>query len=341
MAFHPVVYVVGAELRQLARDVNTLVLGVAFPFLLFPGILWGVSLFKAVVEGWQERLIPVVEVVGSPGLPLPPGVTGGDGPAAAARANWTDDGVVIEYDAGDPVSALAHDRLVGAFDEPWPVQLHDVAPREDALVLVASRVLPLLLVVLSAFASMYPAVEAVIADRERGTVETSLLTAAPRWVFVAGKLVAVSLTTLLSVLATAFSGTITLLHASALLGQSLSIPSSRILAVVPMAVLTALHGAAISFLAAAPTRTFKQAQNTASFAMTVVLGLALAGALPRAELGGLLGWIPVSNSVLVMRGWLLGESPWGWTAVAVSQMVGLTVCAVALGTRWSGTGARP
>lgn len=336
---HRVYHVVGAELRQLSRDVNTLLVTVAFPFLLFPGALWAYSQLRSVVEGWEQELVPVVEVVGEPRRALPDGLDAGAADAAVARVAWSEDSVTVEFERGNALSELAKSRLVAAFDEPWPVEVHDVAPREEALVLVVSRVVPLVLVVLGVFASMYPAVEAVVADRERGTRETSFVTAAPRWVFLAGKLVAVATIALLSVLACTASAVVTLGHAASLLGVHLSVPPARLAAVLPMAGLTSLYGAAVSFLAASPTRNFKQAQNFASVAMTSVVLLAVLGALPRAELAGVLGWVPVANAVLVMRAWLLGEAPWAWTVVAVAQLGVLTVLAVVAGTRFSGVEA--
>ncbi|MBM4364791.1 MAG: ABC transporter permease [Deltaproteobacteria bacterium] len=331
---HPIVHVAHAELRQVARDVNTVLLTVLFPLFLFPGAVWGMTQVGSLREGWEERLRPAVAVEGAAREPLPADVVEAVGTPAAARLTWRPGEVEIAYRASDPESVIARDRLVDAFDDPWPLETHDVAPASEALSVVVARVVPLILVVLSLFASMYPAVEAVVADRERGTQETSLSTAAPRWVFLAGKLVAVAAITLFAVSAAVLSAAATLVHVAVLVGADIAVDPLRLLAIFPLAVLTALYGACVSLLAAAPTRSFKQAQNTASAAVTAVMLLALVGVLPRAELDSGLGWLPVSNAVLVMRAWLEGDAPWGWTGVAAGELLLLGAASVWLATRW-------
>ena len=194
----------------------------------------------------------------------------------------------------------------------------------EALTSVIARVLPGILVVLGVMASLYPAVEVVVADRERGTLETTLVTAAPRWVFVTGKLVTVGLITLLAMAATLVGALVTLFHFAFLLDAPIGLPPSRLLALLPLAALTALAGAAISLVAAAPARSFKQAQNTSSTAAAVVMVLALLGMLPRAELGPELGFVPITNAVLAMRQVLLGHpiGPWGVVVVAELLVIG-------------------
>ncbi|MBM4389545.1 MAG: ABC transporter permease subunit [Deltaproteobacteria bacterium] len=318
----------------MARDVNTLLLTVLFPLFLFPGAVWGMTQVESMREGWEEGLRPRVTVEGDAREPLPENVVEAIDRPAVARLTWRESEVEIAYRASDPESVIARDRLVDALDDPWPLEVHDVAPPGEALSVVVARVVPLILVVLSLFASMYPAVEAVVADRERGTQETSLSTAAPRWVFLAGKLVAVAAITLFAVSASVLSAAATLVHVAVLVGAEIALDPLRLLAIFPLAVLTALYGACVSLLAAAPTRSFKQAQNTASAAVTAVMLLALVGVLPRAELGSGLGWLPVSNAVLVMRAWLEGETPWAWTGVAAGELLLLGVASVWLATRW-------
>ncbi len=331
---HPLVHVALAELRQVARDVNTVLLTVLFPLFLFPGAVWGMTQVDSLREGWEERLRPPVTVTGTALQPLPVDVVEAVGVRPAARATWRDAEVEIAYRASDPESVIARDRLVNAFDRPWPLEVHDVAPPSEALAVVVARVVPLILVVLSLFASMYPAVEAVVADRERGTQETSLSTAAPPWVFLAGKLVAVAAITIFAVGASILSAAATLVHVAVLVDVDIALDPLRLLAIFPLAVLTALYGACVSLLAAAPTRSFKQAQNTASAAVTAVMLLALVGVLPRADLDSGLGWLPVSNAVLVMRAWLEGDSPWAWSGVAVAELLLLGAASVWLATRW-------
>ncbi|MSQ01476.1 MAG: hypothetical protein EXR71_06240 [Myxococcales bacterium] len=317
--------VLDAEMRQLLRDINTLLFSVLTPLFVFPLMLFLFSQGQALVDGWEESLVPRVVVPDALAAELPATVVRVDGPDADAHVTLEGAVVNVTFRSGDAVSELARRRLVKALDEPWDIDNHDVAPDKEALASVLAQLLPGLLVTFAVVASMYPAMEAVVADRERGTLETTLVTAAPRWVFVAGKLVTVGLITLLSMGGTLVGALVTLFHLAFLLDAPIGLPPGRLLALLPLAALTALAGAAISLVAAAPTRSFKQAQNTSSTAAAVVMVLALLGMLPRAELGPELGLVPITNAVLAMRQVLLGHAigPWGVVAVAELVVIGL------------------
>ncbi len=313
--------VLDAELRQLLRDINTMLFSVMTPLFLFPLMLFLFSQGQALVDGWEESLRPRVVVPDALAAELPDNVQRVSGPDADATVVLDGRTVTVRYRSGDPVSDLARRRLVDALDEPWDIESHDVAPEKEALASVLAQMLPGLLVTLAVIASMYPAMEAVVADRERGTLETTLVTAAPRWAFVAGKLVSVGLITLLAMTATLVGALVTLFHLAFLIDAPIGLPPARLVAFLPLAALTALAGASISLVAAAPARSFKQAQNTASTAAAVVMLLAVLGMLPKAELGPELGFIPITNAVLSMRQVLLGNSIGVWGAVAVVELL--------------------
>lgn len=324
--------VIGAELRQLLRDVNTLVFTVCFPLFLFPVVVWGFSQVEAIREGWEERLVPKVVVPDALAAALPDTVERVfDGATADAVVTLEGRQITIGWDAGEPVSELARRRLVDVLDEPWEVVSTDVAPATEALTAAIAASLPGILVVLGVVASLYPAVEVVVADRERGTLETTLVTAAPRWVFMAGKLVSVGALTLLAVLATLVGALVTLFHLAAVTGSEIGLPPIRLLGVLPLAVITSLTGASLALLAAAPMRTFKQAQNTTTGVSMVVLTAAVVGMLPHSELAAPLALVPVTNAVLVMRFALLGEPVGAWAVLAVAQLLIIT----AVSTGWA------
>lgn len=327
-----VLAVMGAELRQLLRDVNTLVFTVCFPLLLFPTVVWGFSQADALRAGWEEQLRPRVVVPDELAASLPETVERVvDAESADAVVTVVGRQVTILWEGGEPISELASRRLVEALDEPWEVVATDVAPATEALAAAIAAALPGVLVVLGVVASLYPAVEVVVADRERGTLETTLVTAAPRWVFMVGKLTSVGVLTLLAVLATLLGALVTIFHLAMVTGADVGLPPMRLLAVVPLAAVTSLTGASLALLAAAPMNTFKQAQNTTTGVSMVVLMAAVLGMLPHSQLVAPLAFVPITNAVLVMRFALLGEPVGGWAALALAQLLVITVVA----TRWA------
>lgn len=327
-----VLAVIGAELRQLTRDVNTLLFTVCFPLFLFPVVVWGFSQADSLRAGWEEQLHPRVVVPEALAASLPATLERVMDPATAdAVVTLVGRQITVNWQGGDPVSELARTRLVEALDEPWEVEATDVAPETEALAAAIAAALPGVLVVLGVVASLYPAVEVVVADRERGTLETTLVTAAPRWVFMAGKLASVGTLTLLAVLATLLGALVTIFHLAVVTGAEIGLPPARLLAVVPLAAITSLTGASLALLAAAPMHTFKQAQNTTTGVSMVVLSAAVLGMLPHSQLVAPLGYVPITNAVLVMRFALLGEPVGGWAWLAVGQLMLITIVA----TRWA------
>ena len=311
--------VVGAELRQLLRDVNTLLFTVFFPLFLFPLIIWLHAQASQLSEGWEEQLRPRVVVPEAFAGELPETLQRvAEGEPADAVVTVSGRVLSIAWQGGDAVSELAQRRLLGALDDPWEWESHDVAPASEASASVLARVLPGILVVLGVMASLYPAVEVVVADRERGTLETTLVTAAPRWVFMAGKLAGVGLLTLLALGAALLGALVTLFHLAVLTHTEIGLPPLRLLAMLPLAAVTSLTGASLALLAAAPARSFKQAQNTTTAVSIVVMTAAVLGMLPHAKLAAPLGFVPIANAVVVMRELLLGAPVGAWGAVAVA-----------------------
>lgn len=322
--------VLGKELRETLRDVNTLLFSLLFPMFFYPFLVWMGAQADAYFKG-QEQLRPI-RVDGPPAIVA---ALGDDVLATHERADATisEQGpeIHVAYRSTSPRGARALELLRAEFDPDPPIETVDVAPKSEQLLGVVAAGLPGLLVAMSLMASLYPAVEAVIAERERGTLETTLVTAAPRWVFFAGKLASVFTITLASLAANIGSILLTITHVLALMRVDMELPPARVLAIAPIAALAALAGAALALLAAVPMRTFKQAQNTTSAVATFGMLLAILGMMPRMDASGPLAYLPISNAVLAMRESLLGNPAPIAATVAVVQLGAIAVGAVALG----------
>lgn len=323
-----------AELRQTLRDANTLIFSVLFPLFLLPGALWGAGQASAVADGWRASIVPRVAVEAGLAVELPERIERvAMGEPADAELVREGAGYRLRYRSDDPVSALAQSRLAAALDPPWEVTRVDVAPATESSAFVFARGLPLVLLVLSSMATLYPAIEAVVADRERSVEETLRVTAAPAWVFTAGKYAAVAVLAQATLLATLAGTLVTLFHFVSMSSGSLGVPPLRLVAMVPFASASSLGAAAITLLGAAPAKDFKQAQNTATVAVMVLLGLFMLSTLPGSELDGPLGWVPFTNAALCMREVLLGRAVGAWGALAIGELLVLTAVAGVLGAR--------
>lgn len=324
--------VLGKELRETLRDVNTVLFSLLFPLFFYPFLLWFYSQADGYIRGTEEGVRPTVSA------------------PAELRARLPDTVALVDHDADVTLTAVGQDVTLGyrstsavsergralvrpALEKAAKIDTHDIAPKQEQLFAVIAGVLPGLIVTMSLLGSLYPAVEAVIAERERGTLETSLLTAAPRWTFFAGKLGSVLVITFASLAANILSLALTITHTLALLKVPLAMPPARLLTIVPMAALAAFAGAAMALLAAVPTRDFKQAQNTTSAVATVGMSLAALAMLPRMELTGVMQWVPLANAILVMREMLLGHDAGGASIIATVELLGIAGAAIFLGAR--------
>ena len=310
------VVVLVKELRETLRDVNALLFSVLFPLLFFPAVVWLFTQVNAYTEG--QTAAPRIEVHGD--VPLPAdAVRVEHGADAVARREG--DVVRVEYRSTLPASNRALGAIESAVAEKWPITLTEVAPDDEPLAQALGRVVPLVLVVFSMLGGLYPAVEAVVAERERGTVETTMVTGAPRWIFFAGKLGSVVFLSLLALGANMVAIGLTFAHLLAMLGAHISFPMARLAATLPIGACVAVLASSLSLLAAAPTRSFKQAQNTTSAAATVVCVLAGLGMVPGTELN--LGWalVPITNAVLVMSDLISGRPVAGWAWLAGIEML--------------------
>ncbi|MEO6810787.1 MAG: ABC transporter permease subunit/CPBP intramembrane protease [Isosphaeraceae bacterium] len=94
---------------------------------------------------------------------------------------------------------LEREQKQASFVEPVQIKLNDVATRAEAGGSVWARVFPFLLVMMALTGAFYPAVDLCAGEKERGTMETLLISPASRAEIVMGKF----LTVLLASIATA------------------------------------------------------------------------------------------------------------------------------------------
>lgn len=262
----------------------------------------------------------------------------------------------ITWRSDRPLSERAHTRIEEALDD---VRIAHVAANavaaglapehgdvkvsvqeEDTSALVAwslSMMVPFVLVLNGMIAVFYPAVEAAVGERERGTLETTLVCATSPAVVFAGKLACVFTIVIVATVVNLGAFLLSLWQLLQLLDVD---PSFAVgltpgvwLGVLSCSVLASLVLNAWEMLAVIRARDFKQAQNIASLFLIVGMGACAVGALQGfgPELGK--GLIPVSNLVLVMREWIAGREIWPWAAIAVAENLLLAIIPVLLAAR--------
>ncbi len=363
------------ELRETLRDPNAFLLSVLYPLLLYPGLVWAANLWTEYQTGQVAGERSPIALVGAPpdveaallavgSLDIvvvdDPAVALGAGRVeATVRVTPNADGgihVDTQWRSDHPRSAralAAVDRtlaevraahLVASATEsglaPEHATVTVTVEEEDRAAFVGwalSMMVPLVLVLNGMIAGFYPAVEAAVGERERGTLETTLVCAASPSVVFAGKLACVFTIVIVATVVNLGAFLLSLWQLLLLLDIEksfvIALGPTVWLGVLGCSVLASLVLNAWEMLAVIRARDFKQAQNIASLVLIVGLGACAVGVMEGLgpELGG--GLVPVSNLVLVMREWIAGRDIWPWAPIAIVENLLFVLVPVFLAAR--------
>ncbi len=278
------------------------------------------------------------------------------GPRAAGSSR-----VVIAFDDSDIRSQIAAAGLEGIleranlfllrnrlerhgldleFVRPIATEEINVATPERMAGAMLGQIVPLILIIMTITGAIYPAIDLTAGERERGTLETLIVTPVPTIDLIAGKFVVVTLIGLLSAVLNLLSigGTIYLGGLGSLLapGAEMAFPLWALpwvmLLLVPLAVMfSAMLLAVCSF-----ARSFKEAQNYIVPVMMAALIPGVVGILPGTRLEGPIVIMPVANIVALTRELFLGRFDYFAILLVVVSTSLYAAAAVAVAARLFG-----
>lgn len=202
------------------------------------------------------------------------------------------------------------------FDVPFKVTTVDLSSPPSVL----GQVLPLVLVLMTITGAIYPAIDLTAGERERGTLESLMVTPVPIIDLIVGKFLVVATVAIMgaalnlaSVSATVYFGGIDKVIADGGEGVPVGTMLLILACLIPFAVLMS----AIMIAVCSYARTFKEAQN---YVTPVILAVLIPGgiaALPATQSEGVMLVMPVGNMVLLSRDLLLGVSVPTWQILLV------------------------
>ena len=203
---------------------------------------------------------------------------------------------------------------------PVKIASKNLAPPEKMGGVILSIFLPYMLMILCLNGGMYPAMDLTAGEKERGTLETLLVSPASRLDIAAGKFLAVLTASFITgILGTASMGISSMMGFAGFdenapaAAFSLS-PTSVLLVlllIIPVSALFSSLLLALSLMA----RSYKEAQSYVTPLMIVVIFPAFASLMPGFELQTAHIFIPIMNTSLVLRDVLLGTFQWGKIAL--------------------------
>lgn len=245
--------------------------------------------------------------------------------------------VTIYYDAAEIRSSIASEKLSGRLKDyqdslvayrlrgrniqrsllhPVQIKMENLAPEEKMGGFMLSMFLPYMILILAMVGAMYPAIDLTAGEKERGTLETILVTPVSRLDIATGKFLTVMTASVITIILATTSMSIS---AGLGFGQmrefgpeqvSFSFePLSIILLLLLMLPLAALFSSALLSVSLF-AKSYKEAQSYVSPLMFVVILPAMVSFIPGIELNWGLAFVPIVNISLAAREVLLGTFRW-------------------------------
>ena len=198
--------------------------------------------------------------------------------------------------------------------EPITYEVIDIAAEEEVVGQVVGSLLPFILLTGIVTGAIYPAIDTMAGEKERGTLETLLTLPISNLELVMGKYIAVALmaiaNAILSVISIGLSMWAmfaTMQNSADLMGQmgmsGLDMSQMILPGVITVVciIVFAMIISAICMCACSLVKSFKEAQNATTPIMLVVMLLSYAGMIPTIELDQTTANIPIVNVVLLIK----------------------------------------
>jgi sodium transport system permease protein len=214
-------------------------------------------------------------------------------------------------------------KLEPGFAQPLKTEAVDFEFKKDLGPLIASRMLPIILLTMLIIGALYPAVDLTAGEKERGTLETLLVASVRPVDVMAAKYVTVGVVAIVSALANLAAMGVTFGLGISLGGPentTFSLTAQQVGVMLICLVPAALLLSGVSLTVASTARTFKEGQALMTPVMLACLAPALVSQMPGIELTNVTALIPMLNVALLIKAAVLGT--------ATAAQVGLTIASI-------------
>ncbi|MGB7062650.1 MAG: ABC transporter permease subunit/CPBP intramembrane protease [Candidatus Zixiibacteriota bacterium] len=243
----------------------------------------------------------------------------------------------IYYDGAEIRSSIAKEKLTGELKDyqdsvvakrlrerdveesllhPVDIKKENLAPKEKMGGFMLGMFLPYVIVILAMVGAMYPAIDLTAGEKERGTLETILVTPVSRLDIATGKFLTVLTASVITIILSTASMSLSLALGFGQMRQfgpeAISFvvkPFSIVLLLLLMLPLAALFSSALLSISLF-AKSYKEAQSYVSPLMFVVILPAMVNFIPGVELNWGLAFVPIVNVSLAAREVLVGTFHW-------------------------------
>jgi sodium transport system permease protein len=292
---------------------------------------------KAALQAHDLDAFVLVTAAGAAASPA--GASGGANPAPPRPATsvrvWYDETHDASEKARTRTETLLAAELPAGCARRYAITATSVAPEAQVGGYVLSKILPLVVVMMTMLGAFYPAIDITAGERERGTLETLLSSPVRRFDLMLGKVLAVTALAAITGTLNIASMSLTVAEGARMAGgaASLSIPWTRTLATLLTVIPAAFLWGSIMVAVGALARSFKEAQNLLTPVYFLCFAPALIATLGDFPLTGAALAIPGTNLTLLARDLMLGEA-------TVAHVVFVILVTAAVGSLALGFAAR-
>ncbi len=218
--------------------------------------------------------------------------------------------------------------LPSTFAEPVKIESVDVDFQKNIGPLIASRTLPIMLVLMLLMGALYPAVDLTAGEKERGTLETLLVAPVRPLQVMFAKYLTVALVATLATLANLAAMAITFgmgLTLDTTLSTQMVFSAGQLATLVLCFIPTAFLVSGIALAVASLARSFKEGQSLMTPIVLIGTVPGMVALMPGVELTWLTSAVPLLNVALLVKAVILGAAHPGHLAVTV---VSTAVCSL-------------
>ena len=207
----------------------------------------------------------------------------------------------------------------------------NVASKSERALSAIGAILPYIIIAFAFLGGMYPAIDIGAGEKERGTLETLVLSPMTRTQIALGKFLVILTTALTAAFLGVASIALSLRYVAPekLIQQlDLHLAPTTVLSVALLAIPPAAAFAGIFLAISIYARSFKEAQNYITPLQFILILPAMAPMLPTMEMSWRVAAIPLVNVSMLSKDFLKGETHWGYYALTFGSCALLAAACV-------------